>query len=89
MSRGKSNGAHARAAANRLDDEPGLNFLEEEFEADTEVDAALIRKRRQLHRGDIGDCQPSPLPSDCRSRPWLYLISGLGQTPARPPQHKT
>jgi len=44
ISRWKSNGAHARAATDRQDDEPGLNFLEEGFEANVELDAALTRE---------------------------------------------
>jgi len=46
ISRWKSNGAHARAAANRQDHKPGLNFLKEGFKADIELDAALTRECR-------------------------------------------
>jgi hypothetical protein len=38
----KSHGARARAAADRKDSKPGLDFLQEGFEADADVDPAII-----------------------------------------------
>jgi hypothetical protein len=42
----KSHGARARSTADRKDNKPGLDFLQEGFEADAEVDPALICERR-------------------------------------------
>lgn len=53
----KCHGARTRAASYREDDKAGFDFLEERFEADSEVDAAFTREGRQLQEGDIADCQ--------------------------------
>jgi len=40
-------GAHARAATDRQDHEPGLNFLQEGFEADVTLAKAAIALEKQ------------------------------------------
>ena len=49
----KSHGARTRTTTDRQDDKSGLDFPQEGFEGDTEVDAALTRECRQLQESDV------------------------------------
>lgn len=57
IGRWECEGAYTRAAADRQDNEPCLDFAQKGFETDIEADARFARERRQLQEGDVGDGQ--------------------------------
>jgi hypothetical protein len=53
----KCHGARTRTTTDRQDDKSGLDFLQEGFEACSEVNAAPTREGPHLQEGHIRDCQ--------------------------------